>query len=443
MANEFIVRKGLITIGGNTIINNNSEATYFQVKGQNSNVLTISVNGASIGGTVANNVKLEVAATQINEEFSVYVSNISHTGTDTYGVYSTIQSAAANSGNAFYGISASEGISNYGGYFIGEDSNSLGITPQNYGVYAIATAGNNPGGNTCSTYGGYFETSHFITGTSIGVYSKALGGTAAGPIRPSNVYAIYTDASGGVNAYGAYLDAYGGTSSNTALYTSRGNVILNAASGSGMGRTGIGVTSPTANLHIKAGTATASTAPIKLTTGSVLTTPEAGAIEYANPTFYLTNGDAVRYRVYMDVYGLNDQDNSVTNSTTLVTIGAMSVSLAANRQYEIEVMAIINASSPSGMKGALNYTGTFNFVRTYSNLFSGTSIITSLNNSTGSTLAGTEFSSTTTTVAMFLLKGHLNTSTTGTLTFQGAQAASGASGTIFRIGSYIRCRPIG
>jgi hypothetical protein len=49
------------------------------------------------------------------------------------------------------------------------------------------------------------------------------------------------------------------------------SVALNTNSG---GRTGIGVVSPTAVLHIKAGTATANTAPIKLTAGENLTTPE-------------------------------------------------------------------------------------------------------------------------------------------------------------------------
>ena len=438
MANEFIVRKGLITIGGDTIINNNSGAYYFRVKGQNSNVLTISVNGASIGGNTSNNVKLDVTATEINEAFSVYVSNISHTGTDTYGVYSTIQSAATNSGNAFYGISSTQGIANYGGYFIGEDTNSLGLNTQNYGVYAIGTAGLNPNGSSSTTYGGYFETSHTITGTSYGVYSKAVGGTTFILVRPSSLYGIYVDASGGTNCYGAYLDAYSGVSSNTALYTSRGNVLLNITSG----RTGIGVTSPTANLHIKAGTATASTAPIKLTTGTVLTTPEAGAIEYTNPVLYFTNGDSRRYTLDMGLYGLNLQDNTVTNSTTLVTIGGMSVSLAASRRYEIEVMVIMSATSPFGMRGALNFTGTFNFVRTYSHLFSGTNIIASNNNSTSNTLSAQEFSSTTTTSAMFLLKGHLDVNVSGTLTFQGAQASSGGTSTFFRIGSYIRCTVI-
>lgn len=51
---------------------------------------------------------------------------------------------------------------------------------------------------------------------------------------------------------------------------------------------GDGVTTPTALLHLKAGTTAASTAPIKLTSGSLMTSPEAGAIEFLTDKFYAT-----------------------------------------------------------------------------------------------------------------------------------------------------------
>jgi hypothetical protein len=54
------------------------------------------------------------------------------------------------------------------------------------------------------------------------------------------------------------------------------------------GRVGIGTTGPTAVLHLKAGTATASTAPLKLTSGTVNTTPEAGAIEFDGTDLFIT-----------------------------------------------------------------------------------------------------------------------------------------------------------
>lgn len=62
------------------------------------------------------------------------------------------------------------------------------------------------------------------------------------------------------------------------------------------GNVGIGQSSPTAALHLKAGTATANTAPLKFTSGTNLTTAEAGAFEYNN-TFHVTNSDATRRHV--------------------------------------------------------------------------------------------------------------------------------------------------
>ena len=56
------------------------------------------------------------------------------------------------------------------------------------------------------------------------------------------------------------------------------------------GNVGIGQSSPTAYLHLKAGTATAGTAPLKLTSGTNLTTPENGTFEYDGTNLYFTVG---------------------------------------------------------------------------------------------------------------------------------------------------------
>lgn len=66
-----------------------------------------------------------------------------------------------------------------------------------------------------------------------------------------------------------------------------GNDSLNILSG---GNVGIGQSSPTAYLHLKAGTATAGTAPLKLTSGTNLTTPENGTFEYDGTNLYFTVG---------------------------------------------------------------------------------------------------------------------------------------------------------
>ena len=52
-------------------------------------------------------------------------------------------------------------------------------------------------------------------------------------------------------------------------------------------------TTATARLHIGAGAAGANNAPLKIDSGTLLTTAEVGAVEY-NGTFHATNSDAVR-----------------------------------------------------------------------------------------------------------------------------------------------------
>jgi hypothetical protein len=54
------------------------------------------------------------------------------------------------------------------------------------------------------------------------------------------------------------------------------------------GNCGIGVTAGTAILHLKAGTATANTAPLKINSGTVMATPEDGCIEYNGTKWYST-----------------------------------------------------------------------------------------------------------------------------------------------------------
>ncbi|MDQ7780153.1 MAG: hypothetical protein RDV41_10665, partial [Planctomycetota bacterium] len=60
------------------------------------------------------------------------------------------------------------------------------------------------------------------------------------------------------------------------------------------GNVGIGTASPTAYLHLKAGTATAGTAPLKFTTGVNLTAAESGAMEWDGTSLYMTTSAPAR-----------------------------------------------------------------------------------------------------------------------------------------------------
>jgi hypothetical protein len=60
------------------------------------------------------------------------------------------------------------------------------------------------------------------------------------------------------------------------------------------GLVGIGNTTPTALLHLKAGAAAANSAPLKFTTGTNLTTQEAGAVEFDGTNLYYTDSIPLR-----------------------------------------------------------------------------------------------------------------------------------------------------
>ncbi len=60
------------------------------------------------------------------------------------------------------------------------------------------------------------------------------------------------------------------------------------------GEVGVGTSTPTATLHIKAGTVMAGSVPIKFTSGALNTVPEPGALEFFENKLYITGSDGVR-----------------------------------------------------------------------------------------------------------------------------------------------------
>ena len=94
------------------------------------------------------------------------------------------------------------------------------------------------------------------------------------------------------------------------------------------GNVGIGQATPTAYLHLKAGTATASTAPIKLTSGTLNTTPEAGTIEFLTDAFYatITTGPTRKTFAFTD----SNITGSAATLTTPRTINGVSFDGSAN-----------------------------------------------------------------------------------------------------------------
>ena len=81
-----------------------------------------------------------------------------------------------------------------------------------------------------------------------------------------------------------------------------------------LSRLGIGVSSPTARVHIQAGTAAAGTAPLKIDTGTALSSPEAGAVEFHSEALFFTPSSAAgRRRLLHEGTTLDVPGNHVAN----------------------------------------------------------------------------------------------------------------------------------
>jgi hypothetical protein len=138
----------------------------------------------------------------------------------------------------------------------------VGIGTTDPGAYKLNVSG--------AVYGQSFSTAGIVISQSGTIYkaSDGRGGIKQGTLTAGGAYP-WTIYSGDAASYsGGYLSMET-TGAERVRINSDGNV-------------GIRLTAPTAYLHLKAGTATASTAPIKLTKGVLNTTAEIGAIEFTD-----------------------------------------------------------------------------------------------------------------------------------------------------------------
>ncbi|WP_203296398.1 hypothetical protein [Luteirhabdus pelagi] len=107
------------------------------------------------------------------------------------------------------------------------------------------------------------------------------------------------------------------------------------------GNTGLSESNPTATLHLRRGTASANSAPLKFTAGTRLTTPEAGAMEYDGTELYFTPG-SMRQVVMRGLKGSTSIDfpsipiNSASDQNITVSGAALGDSCNCSPQGAIE-----------------------------------------------------------------------------------------------------------
>lgn len=140
-------------------------------------------------------------------------------------------------------------------------------------------------------------------------------------------------------------------------------------------RMGLGVTTPTASIHVRGGNSSAGGAPFKFTSGTNLTTPEAGTFEYDGTSFYATPGSTRLRKVLTDNSipsngqlpignGANYTNATLTaGKNTTITNGAGSITIAAGKFGINTYTSNTSASSGdipkyvflSGASGTVNY----------------------------------------------------------------------------------------
>jgi hypothetical protein len=216
--------------------------------------------------------------------------------------------------------------SGYGNVSIGAET-LQGVT-SGYGNTAIGSYAGKVGNNTLNTFVGY------NSGTNArGSWNACLGAGAGSVINYGghNVF-VGNDAGGGTGQYAAdqNYNTFLGDATTMSAAASYSTIIGSNAScsqssscvigcfteGSYKLRTGLNIQNPSAYLHVCAGKAAAGFAPIKMTSGVLLTTPEPGALEFDGVHFYGTVG-STRYQ--FDQQGGGGGTIGVTGGGTGIT----------------------------------------------------------------------------------------------------------------------------
>lgn len=198
--------------------------------------------------------------------------------------------------------------------------------------------------------------------TNIGVLGFGLN-TGTSPVFYGGIFATYASATA--------IPAY----SNSALVADNGSQaidIFGAYDNAGL-KVRIadggfmfvgGATAPTAILHLAAGTSTASTSPLKFTSGTNLTTAEAGAWEYDGINFYATPSGTIRKTV-----SCNQVARSVAQTAAVANVVQWTVG-ASDGSFEISANVLITAATTHSFTVTCAYTDEGNTARTVTLNFS-------------------------------------------------------------------------
>ncbi|MNK12013.1 hypothetical protein D3C87_300690 [compost metagenome] len=131
----------------------------------------------------------------------------------------------------------------------------------------------------------------------------------------------------------------------------------------GDGRVGIGTTTPSAVMQIKAGGTVAGTSPLKFTSGGLLGTPEDGAVEYDGTDLYFTSGSTRRKLASTSGGSLSEVGSIVGSGALNISAGGtnQNLVLAGSGTGQVQASSIFhvtnNTASTSTTTGAMIVDG--------------------------------------------------------------------------------------
>jgi hypothetical protein len=194
------------------------------------------------------------------------------------------------------------------------------------------------------------------TGTSLSSFTCSIGQVMSFDAAGLPVCGNVTGAGGFVqngNSYGAAATL--GTNDNFDLnFETNGTTKMTVLAN---GNVGIGTTVPTAKLHLPAGTASASTAPLKFepTAATKMTTPENGAMEFDGTDYYLTAG-GTRNKISTSSGGSGDFVLKAGDSMSGALILSPNSAITSGTSRTVGVSTTAN---PVATSTASNYGGHF------------------------------------------------------------------------------------
>lgn len=200
--------------------------------------------------------------------------------------------------------------------------------------------------------GAYLQLAHSRAGNSLvnndftgGIYFQGMNSGNINVVDVANIFSQMTNV------------ASGSESGNLSIYTRHNGIRTEKLRIDSNGNIGVGTNAPTALLHLQAGTS--SSAALKLTSGTLLTSPTSGSIEYDGSYYYITDGNNTRRAIAtVAAPGTFDNASVISNSGNITLVPTGSVIVSATTASTNSQTGALVVNGGLGVAGNIYASGT-------------------------------------------------------------------------------------